>query len=295
METVFTMRMLSFDPTALLASDERNQGVAEMTEKKHGNTVTPFRAEDSKAASVRADGKDELFTEDTSGAADFRFDSKTAAVFDNMVSRSVPFYDEIQRMSGEIAADFAVDGTNLFDLGCSTGTTLLYLDKAVSRGVCFVGVDNSADMLEKAGEKLRQAGVTRAYDLKAADLNREYIVENASVVVMNLTLQFVRPLYRERVVRHIHEGLLDQGCLILVEKQTISDSLLNRLFIHYYYEMKRRNGYSEVEIAQKREALENVLIPYRPEENRELLRAVGFKYVEEFFRWYNFAGLIAVK
>jgi tRNA (cmo5U34)-methyltransferase len=138
-------------------------------------------------------------------------------------------------------------------------------------------------------------GVARPYELRVADLNKEFVVENASVVVMNLTLQFIRPLYRERVVRHVFDGLQDQGCLILVEKQTMSDSLLNRLFIRYYYDMKRRNGYSETEIAQKREALENVLIPYRPEENRELLRAVGFKYVEEFFRWYNFAGLVAVK
>lgn len=267
-----------------------------MTSKPNENTaVAPLKAEEAKAVAVREDGRDQLFTQDASGAADFRFDRKTAAVFDNMVSRSVPFYEEIQRMSGEIAGDFAVDGTQLFDLGCSTGTTLLYLDRTVSPGVHFVGVDNSAEMLEKAREKLRQHGCSRACELKLADLNREYVVENASVVVMNLTLQFVRPLYRERVVRHVFDGLHEQGCLILVEKQTISDSLLNRLFIRYYYEMKRRHGYSEVEIAQKREALENVLIPYRPEENRELLRNVGFKYVEEFFRWYNFAGLIAVK
>lgn len=265
-----------------------------MNQKGTGNNIAPLKAEETKVAS-RPDGRDELFANTASGGADFRFDRKTAAVFDNMVSRSVPFYDEMQRMSGEIAADFAVEGTNLFDLGCSTGTTLLCLDRAVSKGVRFVGVDNSADMLEKAREKLRAEGVTRPCDLLLADLHREHVVENASVVVMNLTLQFIRPLYRERVVRHIFEGLNAQGCLLLVEKQTMPDSMLNRLFIRYYYDMKRRNGYSEVEIAQKREALENVLIPYRPEENRELLKAVGFKYVEEFFRWYNFAGLIAVK
>jgi tRNA (cmo5U34)-methyltransferase len=266
-----------------------------MNQKAAGNNVTPLQAEEAKAASVRADGTDQMFSDQSSGGADFRFDRKTAAVFDNMVSRSVPFYDEIQRMSGEIAADFAVEGSNLFDLGCSTGTTLLYLDRAVAPSVRFVGVDNAPDMLAKARDKLREQGLTRPCELVLADLHREPVVENAAVVVMNLTLQFIRPLYRERVLRNIHGGLNDQGCLILVEKQTMPDSLLNRLFIRYYYDMKRRHGYSEVEIAQKREALENVLIPYRPEENRELLKAVGFKYVEEFFRWYNFAGLIAVK
>ena len=171
----------------------------------------------------------------------------------------------------------------------------MQLDRVVDPGVRFVGVDNSADMLNKGRHKLELAGLTRAYELNLADLNRDRVVENASVVVMNLTLQFVRPLYRERVLRWIFEGLGDQGCLILVEKQTLSASMLNRLFIRYYYDMKRRNGYSEVEIAQKREALENVLIPYRPEENRALLESIGFTPVEEFFRWYNFAGIVAVK
>jgi tRNA (cmo5U34)-methyltransferase len=266
-----------------------------MSKQPEEKRITPLVAEDARAGAVRDDGRDQLFSSGTSGGADFRFDRKTAAVFDNMVSRSVPFYEEMQRMSGEIAADFAVDGSNLFDLGCSTATTMLYLDPVVSPGVRFVGVDNSQDMLEKAREKLKAQGVTRDYELRLADLNKEFVVEDASVVVMNLTLQFVRPLYRERVVRQVYDGMREHGCLILVEKQTMSDSMLNRLFIKYYYDMKRRNGYSDTEIAQKREALENVLIPYRPEENREMLRAVGFKYVEEFFRWYNFAALIAVK
>jgi tRNA (cmo5U34)-methyltransferase len=128
-----------------------------------------------------------------------------------------------------------------------------------------------------------------------ADLHQTQVVENASVVVMNLTLQFIRPLYRERVIRNVFDGLNDQGCLILIEKLTLGDSLFNRLFIRYYYDMKKRQGYSESEIANKREALENVLIPYRPEENRELLANAGFRHIEEFFRWYNFCGMIAVK
>jgi tRNA (cmo5U34)-methyltransferase len=112
---------------------------------------------------------------------------------------------------------------------------------------------------------------------------------------MLLTLQFVRPLYRERIMRQIAGGVREQGCLILIEKLTSEDTLFNRLFIQNYYDFKRRNGYSETEIAQKREALENVLIPYRLEENVDLLKASGFRSVECFFRWYNFCGLIALK
>lgn len=238
--------------------------------------------------------RDQIFAE-AKPQTDFKFNKQTAAVFDDMVSRSVPLYGEIQRMSAEIAADFAVPGTNLYDLGCATGTTLLALDPTIDPGVRFVGVDNSADMLEKARAKMQQAGIKRAYDLVNADLHKGQIVENASVVNLILTLQFVRPLYRDRMVADIVRGMNDRGCLILVEKLTSADTLFNRLFIKYYYEMKRRNGYSEVEIAQKREALENVLIPYRLEENVEMLKGAGFKSVEVFFRWYNFCGLVAVK
>ncbi len=110
-----------------------------------------------------------------------------------------------------------------------------------------------------------------------------------------LTLQFVRPLHRDRLIAEIFKGLNDNGCLILVEKVLGENSLFNRLFIKYYYDLKRRNGYSETEITQKREALENVLIPYQLQENRELLLRSGFRYVDVFFKWYNFCGIVAVK
>ena len=115
------------------------------------------------------------------------------------------------------------------------------------------------------------------------------------MVIILLTLQFIRPLNRAHVIRRIYDGMREQAALILVEKIIVDNGLFNRMFIRHYYDMKRRNGYSESEIANKREALENVLIPYRPAENIALLREAGFQQVEEFFRWYNFNGLIAVK
>lgn len=226
---------------------------------------------------------------------DFAFDDRTAAVFDDMVNRSVPFYGEIQRMTAEMAADFAVPGSNLYDLGCSTATTFEALDPVVDRGVRFIGIDNSEAMLAKATRKVEGFDSGRPIEFINGDLNKPLAIENASVVTMILTLQFVRPLYREQVLRNVFAGMNDAGCLILVEKLTIENSMLNRLFIRYYYAQKRRAGYSETEIAQKREALENVMIPYRFEENVELLKKVGFKSVETFFRWYNFCGIMAVK
>ena len=239
--------------------------------------------------------RDELFAKEKPAARDFAFDSATARVFDDMACRSVPFYREIQRMVGEMAAEFAVEHTNLYDLGCSTGTTLIELDKVIGPNVRFIGVDNSEAMLEKARVKLAEYNVAHHYKLRLADLHQEIAIENASVVILLLTLQFVRPLHRARVIQAISRGLNDQGCLLVVEKVAITDTTLNRLFVKHHHAMKRRNGYSEMEIARKREALENVLIPYRMEENRELLLESGFRSCEEFFRWYNFAGFVAVK
>ncbi|HHT9111667.1 MAG TPA: carboxy-S-adenosyl-L-methionine synthase CmoA [Candidatus Brocadiaceae bacterium] len=239
--------------------------------------------------------KDEVFKENMANIADFAFGEKVASVFDDMLDRSVPFYRETQRMIVEMAGDFAVDGTNIYDLGCATGTTLLNLGQNIPSNVKFVGVDNSQDMLDKCKQKLAEHNFSREHTLVCADLNQGIDIENASIVIMVLTLQFVRPLKRDNLVRSILKGLNENGCLILVEKVLGEDSVFNRLFIKYYYDFKKRNGYSELEISQKREALENVLIPYKLLENRELLLKEGFRYCDVFFKWYNFCGMVAVK
>jgi tRNA (cmo5U34)-methyltransferase len=239
--------------------------------------------------------KDEVFSLHYSKPADFKFTNKVAAVFDDMVNRPVPFYEEIQRMVTELAADHAMENTNVYDLGCSTGTTMIGMDETVKQSTSFVGVDDSEAMLEKCRIKLNEAGFKHPYKLEVADLNEKVTINQASVVVLCLTLQFVRPINRERVVREIYEGLEKGGVVILVEKILAEDSSFNREFINYYYAMKRRHHYSEMEIAQKREALENVLIPYKLSENIALFRNAGFQHCEVFFKWYNFAGLIIKK
>jgi len=226
---------------------------------------------------------------------DFDFGESTAAVFDDMLDRSIPEYRELQRMIGELAGTFAEPNTRVYDLGCSTGITLETLRDAIQVPVDLVGLDYSSPMLERARERLSRPGRTHSVRLQEADLNAGVTVENASVVVLNLTLQFVRPLRRDRLIRDINRGMNPNGCLILVEKVLGNDSLFNRTFIRLYYEMKRRNGYSDTEIAHKREALENVLVPYRVDENFELLARNGFNQSDIFFKWYNFCGILGVK
>lgn len=238
--------------------------------------------------------KDKVFSKKQQ-AEDFKFGEKVVSVFDDMVTRSVPYYVEMQRMMGEQIKDFAQPNTNVYDLGCSTGTTLINVDQYLDDSVKFVGLDNSKEMLVKCESKFEEHGIKRDFELNYVDLNEGVRIENASVVVMCLTLQFVRPLYREQLVQSIYNQLNKDGCLIIIEKVLGESSLFNRLFIKYYYDYKRRKDYSDMEISQKREALENVLIPYKLEENKELLNKVGFRSHEVFFKWYNFSGLIALK
>jgi len=238
--------------------------------------------------------KDDIFNEPRP-VTDFDFGERVATVFDDMLDRSVPFYQELQRMIAEMARDFAEPGSNVYDLGCSTGNTLVNLDATVPPGVKFIGMDYSEEMLNRCRAKLAQRGVKHDCELIHADLNHGVHIENASMVLMVLTLQFVRPLHRDTVLKTIQRGLNENGCLILVEKLLGEHSLFNRMFIEHYYEMKKRNGYSELEIAQKREALENVLVPYTLLENRETLLRAGFTHCDVFFKWYNFGGIIAVK
>jgi tRNA (cmo5U34)-methyltransferase len=255
-----------------------------MPRQTRDETAAPRTAEDRIFAQPRA-------------VSDFDFGAETAAVFDDMLHRSVPFYAEVERMVAETAADFAAPGTAIYDLGCSTCNTALRIAELLPPGhdVRFVGIDSSQEMLDLARRKLTASNFPFPYELIQADLNRGVEIANASAVLLVLTLQFIRPLYRDRLIERIRRGLSEEGCLILVEKVLGESSTFNRLFIKHYYELKKRHGYSELEIAQKREALENVLVPYRLEENRELLARHGFGQVDVFFKWYNFCAMVAMK
>lgn len=238
--------------------------------------------------------KDELFKEPI-GKGAFEFDEKVAGVFDDMLNRSVPLYKETKQMAVRLALNFIKPNTRVFDIGCSTANLLIDLsNKLNENSVEMIGIDNSPWMLEKAKNKIKEES-QHNIELRLNDISEELEIENASVVFMNYTLQFVQPLQRESLVRRIYDGLNDDGCFILVEKVLGNNSMFNRFYVEIYSEFKKLQGYSDKEINQKREALENVLIPYRLDENSDLLKRCGFETIDLFFKWYNFAGFIAVK
>ena len=227
---------------------------------------------------------------------DFKFDENVARIFDDMLNRSIPLYAETQSMALRLALNFIRKKSCVYDIGCSTGTVLKSLAQMIPDStVKLIGLDNSKPMLDEARKKLQLVKPKARVELLFKDITRELEVKNASVIIMNYTLQFVRPLYRELVVRQLFEGMNKDGCLIMIEKVLGNNSLFNRMYIELYYAYKRERGYSDKEINQKREALENVLIPYRIDENFDLLKKCGFQTVDLFFKWYNFAGIIAIK
>jgi tRNA (cmo5U34)-methyltransferase len=229
---------------------------------------------------------------DKSITKQFEFDEEVASVFDDMLNRSVPFYKEMQRLTINFALNYLEDEDKVYDLGCSTASTLIELSKHSSKKLQLIGIDNSEAMLERATNKCKAFGV----DIKFIneDLHNTSF-DDAKLIISNYTLQFIRPLQREKLVKKIYNSLQNNGVFIFSEKVISSDKVLSKQSIDEYYEFKKTQGYSEYEISQKREALENVLIPYTEEENKKMILDAGFAHCETLFKWVNFATFIAIK
>jgi tRNA (cmo5U34)-methyltransferase len=222
----------------------------------------------------------------------FEFDEEVASVFDDMLNRSVPFYKEMQRLSINFACNFLNENDKVYDLGCSTASTLIELSKHCKHNLELIGIDNSTAMLNRASKKAKAFGVD--IELINSDLH-DVDYTNAKLILSNYTLQFIRPLQREKLVKKVFDSLENEGIFIFSEKVISSNSKLNKQSIDEYYEFKKTQGYSEFEISQKREALENVLIPYTEEENKKMILDAGFSHCETIFKWVNFATFIAIK
>ena len=222
----------------------------------------------------------------------FEFDEEVAAVFDDMLARSVPFYEESQKITEFFVHKNLKDGGVVYDLGCSTASLLINISRKLKVDATLVGLDNSEAMLSRARKKCEAFGAD--VELKNADI-LTYDYKKANIFISNYTLQFIRPLVREELIQKIANSLEDDGVFIFSEKVISHHSKLNKDLIECYYDFKKTQGYSEYEIMQKREALENVLVPYSEEENIKMALKAGFGHCEAVFRWANFATFIALK
>lgn len=237
---------------------------------------------------------DQLYQADTV-PEDFDFNERVVEVFDDMLDRSIPFYQNVIGETARLLDSVLDPGDTVCDLGCATGSTLLHLAKKLDdRNLSFLGVDSSPAMLAKAELKAefyaKHNQITfRKQDILGLDL------PDTGAFILNYTLQFIRPVQRAPLISGLFDNLRPGGLLILSEKTIFGDKRLNRTFIDIYHDFKREQGYSDLEIARKREALENILIPFSVEENKEMLSKAGFAPVTTFFQWFNFSSFVAIK
>jgi tRNA (cmo5U34)-methyltransferase len=234
--------------------------------------------------------KDELFKEDF--GKKFEFNEAVASVFDDMISRSIPFYDEFLNFSVDIIGKFCPAGASVVDFGCSTANTLLALHRKYPTKYKLIGIDMSEHMLSQAHSKGLAYGASMK--LYHADLF-ECDIFDAGCVVSNFVMQFIEPAKRTAAFAKAYQTLGQGGVFVFAEKLSCDNEQLEEFLTERYYEYKRKMDYSELEIMQKRQALENVLIPFSEGCNIELCAEVGFTHTECVFRAMNFALFVAFK
>jgi len=236
--------------------------------------------------------RDEIY-KDKVDISKFTFDQKVVDVFDDMVLRSVPGYKQMIELIGLAGRTYPVINSNVYDLGCSTGAaTLSIASNLKSKSVKIFSIDNSKEMIEQCSKNLSgtEANIQYIFD----DIENIQF-QNASLIVLNLTLQFIKPKNRSKLVKRMYDSLLSGGALIISEKIIHENEEINKSLISLHESFKRENGYSETEIAQKRKAIEEVLIPESIENHLRRLNDAGFKKPLVQMQCINFASFLAVK
>lgn len=239
--------------------------------------------------------KDSLYAHPLGEVSAFKFDESVVNVFPDMIQRSVPGYAAIISAIGILAGRYSQPNTVCYDLGCSLGAATLAMREQVLAENCrIVAVDNSGAMISRLRQNLPNDTGRAPVEIVCADI-RELPIENASVVVLNFTLQFIPTADREAFLRKIYRGLVPGGILVLSEKLSFEDARQQQLQIDMHHHFKKMQGYSDLEISQKRAALEKVLVPETFAAHKQRLTVAGFASVEIWFQYFNFASMIALK
>ncbi|MGE9549910.1 carboxy-S-adenosyl-L-methionine synthase CmoA [Erwinia amylovora] len=239
--------------------------------------------------------RDMLFSAPIAKLGDWTFDERVAEVFPDMIQRSVPGYSNIISMIGMLAERFVQPNTQVYDLGCSLGAATLSVRRNIRvEGCNIISVDNSPAMVERCRRHIDAFRADTPVEVIEADI-RHIKIENASLVVLNFTLQFLEPDERQQLLNTVWQGLRPGGALVLSEKFSFEDADVGELLFNMHHDFKRANGYSELEISQKRSMLENVMLTDSVETHKARLRTAGFEHAELWFQCFNFGSLIALK
>jgi len=240
-------------------------------------------------------GQDNIFAAPIEKLGDFTFDARVAEVFPDMIQRSVPGYSNIISAIGMLAERFAKPHSTVYDLGCSLGAATLSMRRHINQEGCeIIAIDNSAAMVERCRLHIDAYRSDTPVSVVEADI-RDVEIKDASVVVLNFTLQFLAPDDRRTLLENIYAGLRPGGILILSEKYIFDDERSHELLIDLHHDFKRANGYSELEISQKRSAIENVMRPDSIETHKQRFADIGFSSSEVWFQCFNFGSMFAIK
>ncbi|MBE9515898.1 MAG: carboxy-S-adenosyl-L-methionine synthase CmoA [Proteobacteria bacterium] len=239
--------------------------------------------------------RDKLFSDPLNQIDAFAFDDKVATVFPDMINRSVPGYGTMVSLAGVLAADRAQADSTIYDLGCSLGATTAAIASRLGTSSCrIIAVDNSESMLARCQQNLAELGLSTPIETCCEDI-RNISIDNASVVSLILTLQFLPTEDRMTMINSIYNGLNSGGMLLLAEKVNFDDASQQQFHTHNHEAFKRANGYSELEISQKRSALENVLVTETARQHEQRLRDAGFSIVHCWYQAFNFMAWAAIK
>ena len=238
--------------------------------------------------------KDTLYTSLLSQAGDFRFDEQVVSVFPDMIARSVPGYGSMLAVIGQLTERLVRAQTDVWDLGCSLGAATKQICALAPASVTVHAVDKSHAMIKELREASARWSHSCTLRIEEQDL-REIEVTNASLVVMNLTLQFIAPSERDNVIHRIAAGILPGGALLLSEKICFEEPVTQELMTELHHDFKRANGYSDLEIARKRTAIENMLIPESLDRHCQRLSDSGFRQVIPWFQCFNFCSILAIR
>ncbi|NPE71644.1 carboxy-S-adenosyl-L-methionine synthase CmoA [Dickeya dadantii] len=239
--------------------------------------------------------RDMLFSAPIANLGDWTFDERVAEVFPDMIQRSVPGYSNIISMIGMLAERFVQADTQVYDLGCSLGAATLSMRRNIRVPGCrIIAIDNSSAMVARCRRHIEAFRADTPVEVREADI-LDTDIENASLVVLNFTLQFVPPANRLALLKRIWQGLRPGGALVLSEKFSFTDASIGELLFNMHLDFKRANGYSELEISQKRSMLENVMLTDSVETHKARLREAGFSHSDVWFQCFNFGSLVALK
>lgn len=236
-----------------------------------------------------------LNTDNTIPSGKWAFDSEVASVFEDMLARSIPQYEVMRKACFDLACKFRQENTSIIDLGCSRGDALDPLIKKYGCHNRFIGVEVSGPMLEIVSARYKEYIDSGVVIIRNNDLRKEFPPFAASVIQSVLTIQFTPIEYRQEIIQRVYNHLLPGGAFIFVEKVLGYSAALNGLMVDLYLQMKSNNGYTQEQIDRKKVSLEGVLVPVTAKWNEELLYMAGFKQVDCFWRWMNFAGWVGVK